>query len=129
VAPGEIAIGYVYFSTALPPDAAVEIQATGDKKQSGFGDQVSFEVVEVNRIEGEFGSDLVGTIRSTLDHEVSGPISIQALCLDAQGNPASTPNGFADGDAIGAGSDSSFSISLGDDPCPTFLVGATAYDI
>ena len=83
---------------------------------------------EANLIPGDFSNEVVGEVTAPADIEVSGPVNVLVLCVDAAGNIAGTNSGFADGDAsILPGASATYSASIYNKTCPTFLIGASGY--
>lgn len=128
VQPGEVAIGYVYFGDAMPTGATFEVSPSAKDAVSEFGPTIGLPVSERNVTAGEFGSQIVGTVTSPLDHAVDSSASVLAMCFDEAGKPLSSHSGYTDGESIAAKGSASFAIDLIDEPCPTYLVGASVID-
>ncbi|MEJ7648614.1 MAG: hypothetical protein WKF57_06105 [Nakamurella sp.] len=120
VRPGEIAMGYVYFSGGeTNSKSKVEISV---ESSSNAGYYIDIPVTTINAV----GTDLVGQVSNPSSEKIGGPIRIATGCFDGDGNLlfVDTIN-FADKDELAPGSKSGFSVSLYDKSCPTFLVGAS----
>jgi hypothetical protein len=126
VGPGEIAIGFVYFSpgTAVSPGSNVEISVSAKPSPSPQTYRADIEVLEVNNT----GMQLVGTGRNVRDHGITGPISVTAVCFDAAGAPTASPGGFANEDTADAQATVSFTVDLYGESCQSFLLGVSGYD-
>lgn len=128
--PGHIGFGYVYISAGVSPSSTVEVTATGDSEESTFGGGVAMALGAPNLIDGQFGKEILGEVINGTDAPVSGPVSVLVLCVDQAGTLSGNFDGYTDGDAdIPAGGVATYSVDLFDDPCPTFLVGASGYDL
>ena len=126
--PGYIGIGYIYMDAEKPPDATVEVTAAGDTDGT-FAGSVSLEIGQANVVPGDLGNQIVGDVTNTTDSEVSGPVGVTVMCFDDTGAPIDVKIGYTDGDApVAPGATVSYSVDLFDDPCPTFLIGASGYD-
>lgn len=123
VAPGEIAMGYVYFSDAsLPQDAKVEyeIKSYGADPDEETGD---LEIIECNVVENR----IMGMFKNTGNKKVTGPISVHAFCFDQDSNFLSIHMDFTDKDDAEPGDTIPFQVSLSDDACPVYLVAGSGY--
>lgn len=128
VAPGEIAFGYVYFSATPPAGSTVEVSATADSDPGSFFNSVAMTISDANLVPGDWSDQLIGEVTAPADTEVSGPVSVMVLCVDAEGTLSRTFGGYTDGDAsILPGTSATYSVGLHED-CPTFLIGSSGYD-
>lgn len=74
------------------------------------------------------GSSLTGGVQNTTGHVVTGPISVDAYCFDANGHPTYEQGGFtASSGDLAANATDSFQIDFSDQQCPSYLVGASGY--
>jgi hypothetical protein len=128
VAPGEIAIGYVFLGIDNPPrGTTIDVTARGDEVDEEFGG-LPATITEHNLVDGEFGQQVVGIARNDNDVRMEGPISVLLMCFDEAANPLTTFSGSADIDGLDPGQEGSFSVDLfGDAPCSQYLVGASGY--
>ena len=123
ICPGEISLGYQYFEdTKLPNDATYTFEATAKEsdKPEYFLD---LEVTEVNLVDDR----LVGMFTNNQDAEVSGPISAVAFCFDESGTFLYSHSDYTEKDSALPGEQIPFSISLGGDLCPIYLVAGSGY--
>jgi len=126
IAPGGLALGYVYFKmdAAAPADATYKFTfetSPADKSSYNASSLQTTEVVHT-------GDNIVGTGVNSNDVPVVGPVSADVYCFDSAGNPSATVRAYAnESDEIAAGGVVSFTASLYDMPCATFLVGLTGY--
>jgi hypothetical protein len=121
VAPGEIAFGYVFFGDGVPADATFEVSVSADP----VGDY--FMPVTITELSANT-DQLVGVVTNDNEGAVSGPIGVDAICLDVATTAIlSTPNDFADQDELAAGATGSFSIDMFGDSCPRGLISASGY--
>ncbi|HWJ61532.1 MAG TPA: hypothetical protein VNS19_06155 [Acidimicrobiales bacterium] len=130
VAPGEIAFGYVYFSTTPPAGATVEITATASSEQDEFFGSVPMTIGTANIVPGDYSTSIVGEVTAPEDVEVTGPVNVFVLCVDAAGTLSGSYSGFTDGDAsILPGATATYTVDVyGDAGCPTFLIGSSGYE-
>jgi hypothetical protein len=126
-AAGGLAYGHLYFDTTLPDDSAVEFTFTHDEIDEGCYGSPAF-IDEVNQVPNG-SSSLVGKIRAPAGQKISGPISVDILCLDDNGLPLSGGGneGFADQDKLAPGQAGTFSVNPGSGPCDQYLIGASGY--
>jgi hypothetical protein len=128
VAPGGIAIGYVFLGIDEPPaGTTIDVTASGGDVDEEFG-KIPASITEHNFVAGEFGGQVVGVARNDNDIRMEGPISVLVMCFDDGGAPLSTSSGFTNVDALDPGQEGSFSVDLfSDDACPRYLVGASGF--
>lgn len=126
VGPGEIAFGYVYFTTDGVPDGSTfEIAVTGDDPDDLFAGSIDLTVVEYNRT----ADSVIGVLRNDSSSPVSGPISVDMLCVDAANVPLESRRDYAEPDEAAPGATVSFSVDFfGDPPCDRFLLGGNGFD-
>lgn len=130
VEPGEIAFGYVYFSATPPAGSTVEVTATASSEQDDFFASVPMATGEANLVPGDYSETIVGEVTAPEDVEVSAPVSVFVLCVDAAGSLAGSYTGYTDGEAsILPGATATYSVDIYDQgACPTFLIGASGYE-
>lgn len=121
VTDGGIAFASAYFETQVPEDATVTFTFT--HKTHGCWTEPAY-IDEVNVI----GASIVGKIRAG-SQRISGPISVDILCMDPDGQPVSGggANGFAEQDELDAGQTGTFSVNAGTGSCDRYLLGASGY--
>lgn len=130
VEPGGYAFGYVYVDSSdmsLPdgasiPDLRVDLT-------EGLGDFENITSLDIENFEELPNGDLTGDAMNPHDEEVTGPISVDSVCLsgDERVTHSST---FADNDNVAPGEAAIWTISnYGDDmpECAVRLVGASGY--
>jgi hypothetical protein len=120
VRPGELTLGYVYFSdTKLPKDIKLEFEVTGDPSDQFAGDlEISEHSVVQNRI--------VGMLRNTANTKVSGPIEVTAYCFSQAGQLLSDYSAFTDKNSALPGDTIPFQVTLRG-PCPAYLLSAGGF--
>ena len=130
VNPGEWAFGYVYFDTALPADAKIEVTARGDEAKGSISlfDKIPLKVSEVNLVKQEFGDNYVGIVVNTSDEKALDSGSVLIACFDAASQPIGVLSGTTDGE-ISKGGTASFSVDTysSDGQCASYAVGASGY--
>jgi len=126
VADGGIAFSSAYFDTQLPEDATVEFTFT--HKQLGKCYNKPAVIGEVNAVPAYGGTNLVGKLQAGAE-EIGGPISIDVLCMDGNGQLLSggTASGFADQDELAPGQSGTFSVDPSSGPCDQYLLAASGY--
>lgn len=129
---GQAAFGYVYFSTAIPAGATLDLSVTGTKGQSTYF--VDMQVLQANLVppSNTYSPIVVtGAVKNTSAGAVHGPISADVYCFDSSGALADVGTGFTSGDSsapLAAGATASYSIDLyGTPTCTTYLVASSAY--
>lgn len=123
VAPGEITMGYIYFSDAkLPQDARVEYEITARAIDSmeNIGD---LEVVDCNRVENR----IMGVLKNAYNSAVHGPIEVCVYCFDENGDLLDYYSDYTDKDQTEAGDSILFQVEMGKDACPVYLVFGAGY--
>ena len=126
VAPGQIAVGYVYFSGAtLPAGTTFSFQSDGKLG----ADTPPFAKLDLSIGEASITADgsMVGTVKNPLAQRASGPIGVMAMCFDQAGHVLGETNGFADGHTVDPGGTDPFTLRLGATSCPVYLVGAEGF--
>lgn len=125
IAAGGLGFGSVYFDTKLPQDSEVKFSLESDEVAGCYFTPAIIE--EANAIPGGSGGvTLVGRIKA--EKKIGGPIGIDVLCMDGNGQILSGGGsiGFADEDKLEAGASGTFSVNpIGS--CDRFLVSAGGY--
>jgi hypothetical protein len=125
VAPGQIAMGYVYFGDArLPDDIRIEydVSARSDRADKEAGD---LEVVDCYVVE----TRLMGMLKNAASSEVTGPIKVVAYCFDENSNLTGYRSAYTDKDEVKPGESIPFQIPLRGDAgtCPIYLVAGRGF--
>ncbi|MEV0802715.1 hypothetical protein AB0I34_33825 [Kribbella sp. NPDC050281] len=115
--PGQVALAFIYFEMGgNPPPRNAKSIFTAQRAAPGTE---SFDSADIKVTEAErSGQRLVGTAENTNSKELEGPYG---ELLSEHGTYAA-PDG-----PLAANGSVSYSIDLYGQPCPTFLVGSTAY--
>ena len=130
VLPGEYGFGYVYIDTSeweLPAGASIpdlRIDFT-----DGLGSYENIIGLDIENFEQLSSGDLTGDVANPHDVPVSGPISIETICLADDGQ-VTDRSSFADSDSVSAGSNATWTISsYRDTPeCVTQLISASGFE-
>ncbi len=120
VAPGEIAYGYVYFDSEIPPGSTFQFSVDADSVDDYF---LPVTVTEINNN----GSQIIGAVTNENSVAVSGPISADVMCFGLDGSLIDYARSYAEEDELPAGGAGSFSIDLYGDECPIGLAAASGY--
>ncbi|MHA7154250.1 hypothetical protein [Arthrobacter sp. TMN-50] len=123
VPPGGIALGFVYYQSEIPADAAIDftVASTPLEGEPYFRD---LQMDQANLV----GESITGQATNTSDDTINGPYGVSVYCFSEAGELLSTQGGYASPDAdLGAGQSVTFEIPLFGAECPTFLVGASGY--
>jgi hypothetical protein len=120
VAPGEIAYGYVYFDGGFPDGSTFGFAVAGEEVDTYFR---PITITEINNT----GDAIIGGRSNDTGVDVTGPISVEALCFAADGTTVGPRGGFAEQDDLVDGATGSFSVSLYGDECPIGLAAASGY--
>lgn len=125
VASGEVALGFVYFSTDadLPKDAKFDFTVSTSPERGGSFGKADLRVTEANKV----GARVVGSAVNDLGKKIQGPYAATVFCFEGA-TVVGTHGEFARPDGNAApGATETFSVDLFDRPCPTFLVGVSGY--
>lgn len=120
VAPGEIALGYVYFDGGYPADGKFEYDVSADEVGDYFQPMT---VTEINNT----GDAVVGAVSNDTGVDVTGPISANVWCFDDGGAIISSRQEFTEQDELAKDAKGSFSADLYGEPCPIGLAAASGY--
>ena len=125
VQPGQWAYAYIYFESG----PAATDKLSNFTFNSSPADTSSYNTAPIQVTQANLtGTAIAGGVQNTTGHAVTGPISINAYCLDAAGNPTSTQGGFTSGSRdLAPNAADSFQLDLYGQSCPSFLVGASGY--
>jgi Mg-chelatase subunit ChlD len=127
---GGVAFGNAYFGTIeLPPGATLEVKANATPvAKVQFNSFRDLDVDEASLFENR----ITGTLKNTQSGLVKGPILIQAVCFDMDGNLLNLALGSADAGQIEVGDSIPFQVTLfafSDQGCPAFLVAGFGYKV
>ena len=137
VAPGQVSLGYVFFDSAIPAGARLQLSVT--TYNSGVSPiAIDLKVTQAESKSDGIGSgpdEIVGSITNGGTTAVSVPaVEAQVYCFNSKGALTGESEGGvdtgADGNPAGTvtdlmpGAAAKFSVGLIEPPCPTFLVGA-----
>jgi hypothetical protein len=124
VEPGELAIGYLYFSGAhVPDDAEITIEVTSDESLAEFENIVGLSIAEANGTR----HSIVGLVQNPYDIGVMGPIDVEAVCFSQDGQLTVGYSAFAVKDTLAPADTSLFQIDVFEGPCDRFLMGASGF--
>ena len=124
---GGLSFGYAYFGgIELPEDTEFEIdldsQAATDDEFENVRD---LEVVEASTVEGR----VVGTLENTYDVELTGPIGIDAVCFDDEGELLTHQQSYSSKETVAPEETLTFQVeNFQTDTCPLFLVAGSGFD-
>jgi len=127
IQPGQWALAFIYFEPGSALSTADTLSFTF---QSMPASTDSFNTAAIQVTQANLsGSSIAGGVQNTTGHLVQGPISVHAYCLNSAGNPTSEVGGFTSGSSgdLAPGATDSFQLSLFDQGCASFLVGAAGY--
>ena len=135
IAPGQLAIGYVYFSSGAPPDSTLTFQVATVRSKGPDRDYLAtVQVTETNKTvdnsDPEFvKTDIIGTVQNPHNVEMTGPIIVVAVCFDAAGNPTAAPEpGGAAIDTLPPKGTSPFDATFYNETCNSYLVGGSGFN-
>ena len=126
VMPGEITMGYVYFSDAdFPEDVTFDYEVSASKydPNDSFG-ALDLDVTKANIV----GKNVIGILTNNSNKAVSGPIGAVVYCFDGNGNLLDYHSDFTDKENADPGGTIPFQVNLRDDECPIFLVAGSGFD-
>lgn len=129
VAAGGLTFGNAYFGDVdIPPDASLEfsVEAT-PADEDRFNSFRDLDVTEASIFENR----IVGTLTNTQDDSIRGPIAVQAVCFDLDGNLLSLAPGTADVGTVEPEETVPFQVTLffgaTGPACPAFLVAGYSF--
>lgn len=127
VAPGEIAFGFVYFGDLLgvarPAGVTVEVSVVAGPPSAYFMAVTPTEVKE--NAKGSVSGVFMNSHATTM----SGPISIDGICVDEAGQLVTEMKSFADQDEVPAGGTGTFTLSGRGALCPgAVLIAGSGYE-
>jgi hypothetical protein len=128
VLPGEVALGMVYFETAIPTGSNLSgLSVTYQSGASSF--DVDIQVTQANYIAGQYGDNtMTGSVVNKTKTPTGSPIETDAYCFSPTGTLLSVTPGFMSGDGgLAAGQSGGFSDTGIAAICPTYLVGASGH--
>lgn len=128
VQPGEISLGYIFFESvdSFPEDVQFKfLIASKDSKSTTFENIRDLEVVEQNWVDNR----IVGMLKNPYNILVNGPIEVNAMCFNENGEVLAHYSDFATVDQVEAGGTIPFQVSIYDQkPCPIFLVASFGFE-
>jgi hypothetical protein len=124
LAPGDYALGYLYFDGAeLPTDATFEFDVASTlASDDRFNAIYDLTIIEANYLDGR----IVGFLQNDTDKTVQG-VGITVLCMDPQGAITGEQTGYLDKDEVVPRAKSAFQVDFYDLTCETFVVAASGY--
>ena len=129
VAPGQVAVGYVYFGGDIPKASVFQMKtsAEGTKQDTGSFAFLPVTITEVASVKGTYTAQVVGTLKNVNKGRVTGPISVLVACFSANGAPLQILSTFAQEDELAAAATGSFAADLFSGGCPRYLAGAHGF--
>lgn len=127
VAPGEIAFGFVYFDDLLgvarPAGVTVEVSVVAGSPSAYFMAVTPTEVKENAK------GSVSGVFTNSHAKTMSGPISIDGICVDEEGQLVTEMKSFADQDEVPAGGTGTFTLPGRGALCPgAVLIAGSGYE-
>lgn len=124
IAPGEIAMGYVYFGwdVSLPENVRFEFELTGDAP-SAYENIRDLDFVQAEVVDNR----LVGLLRNPYDEQVDGPIDATVYCFDEAGALLGYRSDFTAKEEVAPGENLPFQVAMGDTRCPVYLVAGSGF--
>jgi hypothetical protein len=127
---GEVSLGFIYLQpgTNVPAGSTMKVTGSESIERTTKTYDVDLLLEGVNNT----GQQIVGLVKNPRTHAVQGPGSVVAFCVSSSGQfmgqPTSGTANFSPA-PLGAGATSSFTLPLYGQSCPTYLVGAWAFDM
>jgi hypothetical protein len=126
IMPGQWALAFIYFQSGdgLSSSDTMSFSVNTSQADTSSYNTAAIQVTQANMSSGS----LTGGVQNTTGHVVTGPISVDAYCFDANGHPNYEQGGFtsSSGDLAPNATDS-FQIDLSGQQCSSYLVGASGY--
>lgn len=123
IAPGSLALAYVYVEDSVSEGFQAEHTVSFTELSEAFGSGVDLRVDELETTDDGF----IGTAVNETDETVSGPISVDVYCFDESGTIIDTKGTYTDQDEAAPGATVSYSVNFRGDPCPAYIVGLSGY--
>jgi hypothetical protein len=121
VAPGGVALGFVYFDPMIPTDAKIKF-TVGSKPLIGKTYIRDLTVDQANPV----GDTITGMATNNHSHSVGGTFTVNITCFDQAGELLTSELGTASPDAdLAPGQSVTYQVDLHGTPCPAFLVGVS----
>lgn len=123
---GEHTFGYVYIGMDdLPADVVLDEPSIDyDEGVGDYENEVSVDVAEPEKLE----DSIIGAVVNPHDIPVTGPISVQVACFNADGELTTVAGSFAERDDLEPGDSSTFEISFyGDFDCDSGVLAASGF--
>jgi hypothetical protein len=122
VGPGELSLGYVYFSDVeLPEDATIEYEVTSEELDEF--ENIRDLVIQKHNLVGE---RIIGLLINQHDAGVTGPISVTAYCFDSDGELLDYFDDYTEKDQADSGETIPFQVDI-ELPCDHYLLAARGY--
>ena len=126
IKPGQWALAFIYFQSGdgLDSSDTMSFNVNTSSADTSSYNTAAVQVTQANMSSGS----ITGGVQNTTGHVVTGPISVDVYCFDANGHPTYEQGGFtsSSGDLAPNATDS-FQINLSDQQCSSYLVGASGY--
>ena len=124
LAPGQAALGYVYFQTKLGPSTSFDFSfETSEPSTSSFA-IVDLDVTQANAT----GGHITGGASNATSKVVQGPFTVGAFCFDSNGQLTGEHGTGADGpNNLSTSGSVTFDVNLFGVDCSEFLVGVSGY--
>ncbi|MHB1403921.1 MAG: FxLYD domain-containing protein [Thermoleophilia bacterium] len=125
VNPGNIAIGYVFFSGdnfQIPAGAKIDFQLNS-KPTNYMSPSLGKKDLTISET-NDTGSNIIGTLKNNTEYKAALP-EVYMMCFDSSGKPISDANSFATPNEIEPGGTASFELNYSRlQSCPIYLIGA-----
>lgn len=126
IKPGQWALAFIFFESGneLDPSDTMSFRVNTSPADTSSYNTAAVQVTQANMSSGS----ITGGVQNTTGHAVTGPVSVDVYCFDANGHPTYEQGGFtsSSGDLTPNATDS-YQINFSDQQCSSYLVGASGY--
>lgn len=126
IKPGQWALAFIYFQSGdgLASNDTMSFNVSTSPADTSSYNTAAVQVTQAN----VSGSSITGGVQNTTGQVVTGPISVDLYCFDAAGHPDYEQGTFTSGSGdLSPGATDSFEINLYNQPCSSYLIGASGY--
>ena len=126
VNPGEIFFGYIYFGSNANLANIIDFDFNVDATFVNPDMEIykrDFEVLEHNQT----GNQIVGLLKNSSEALITGPIGVNVICFNQEGDILGHYSSFTDSDRANPGASISFNIDLLEKDCPIYLIASSGY--
>ena len=126
IKPGQWALAFIYFQSGvnLSSSDTISFNVKTSPADTSSYNTAAVQVTQANLS----GSSITGGVQNTTGKVIVGPITVDAYCFDAAGHIVNEQGTFTSGSGdLAPNATDSFQINFYEQPCPSYLVGASGF--